>query len=81
MNSKAWLYTDGNSAWKYNTRLENWLSYRADKSDFFKRLYVKYYYMLDKTYYEKGLILINREIDNFLLGGGNTTCTKRIYNN
>ncbi|NLW91181.1 MAG: hypothetical protein GXY34_06230 [Syntrophomonadaceae bacterium] len=70
MNNKAWLYTDGNSAWKYNTHFENWLSYRADQSDFFKRLYVKYYRMLDRTYYWKGLQLINKEIDNFLTRGG-----------
>lgn len=34
--------------WKIDTPFENWLSYKADKSEFWKSVYVKYYRFFDK---------------------------------
>lgn len=44
--------------WKINTPIENWLSYNADHSDFWKRLYVLYYKIFDYKYYKGGLQFI-----------------------
>ncbi len=38
------------AVWKLDTPFENWLSYKADKSEFFKRLYVLYYVIFDNEY-------------------------------
>lgn len=35
--------------WKIDTPFENWLSYKADKSEFWKSVYVKYYRFLIKN--------------------------------
>lgn len=40
--------------WKLDTPIENWLSYRADHSSFFKRLYLFYYFLFDRKYYLVG---------------------------
>ena len=46
--------------WKLDKPLENWLSYRADHSSFFKRLYLFYYSLFDRSYQQ---ISINQAID------------------
>ncbi len=51
--------------WKIDTSFENWLSYRADSSEFWKWCYVKYYQLFDVAYYEGGLKIINRYLDQF----------------
>ena len=40
--------------WKLDTPIENWLSYRADYSSFFKRLYLFYYSLFDRKYFLVG---------------------------
>ena len=39
----------GTAIWKLDTPFENWLSYRADKSEFLKKLYVLYYKIFDRV--------------------------------
>lgn len=48
--------------WKIDTKFENWLGYKADNSVFFKKLYVLYYKVYDKKYYEGGVTIIKRYI-------------------
>lgn len=67
---KYWRYTDGTARWKYDSPFENWLSHRADHSECMKFLYVGFYRLFDKTFYEKGLPLAERAIDTFLQSGG-----------
>lgn len=50
------------AGWKLDTRLENWLSYHADTSEFWKRLYVMYYRLLDRQYYKAGVPKIKNAI-------------------
>lgn len=52
----------GIARWKIDTPLENWLSYKADNSEFWKRIYVQYYKLLDKEYYKRGLSLIDDKL-------------------
>ena len=49
--------------WKIDTPLENWLSYKADKSEFWKYVYVLYYKLFDAKYYRVGLGLIEAVIN------------------
>lgn len=65
MSSKKWLFTDNGARWKKNTKFENMLSYKADKSNFWKYVYVGYYRLIDGKFYKKGLNLINKQIDIF----------------
>ncbi len=51
--------------WKIDTPFENWLSYKADSSEFWKWCYVKYYQLLDPAYYQGGLKYINQYLDSF----------------
>ncbi len=57
--------------WKIDTSFENRLSYRADSSEFWKRVYVGYYRIFDRQYYKGGLKVIDRYLDDFSdeLGG------------
>lgn len=41
--------------WKIDNAIENWLSYRADSSAFWKKMYVSYYRLFDNAYYLGGL--------------------------
>lgn len=50
------------SRWKLDNKFENWLGYKADKSEFWKRLYVLYYRLFDNKYYWGGVRLIDEEI-------------------
>ena len=45
--------------WKIDNRIENWLSYRADNSPFWKKIYVLFYCLFDNKYYRGGLPFIN----------------------
>lgn len=42
----------GIARWKLNNSFENWLSYKADNSEWWKRLYVWYYRLFDRRYYK-----------------------------
>lgn len=55
----------GTAVWKIDTPFENWLGKKADRSEFFKRLYVLYYKTFDKKYYYKGLQMIDTAIEDF----------------
>lgn len=55
----------GTAVWKLDTPFENWLGEKADNSEFFKRLYVLYYKVFDRKYYEKGLDMISKAIKDF----------------
>ncbi len=53
------------SRWKIDTRFENWLSYRADQSRFFKRLYIRFYAIFDREYYKKGKQMAKTKMEAF----------------
>lgn len=40
--------------WKLNSSFENWLSYKADSSEFWKRCYILYYNIFDHKYFTTG---------------------------
>lgn len=48
--------------WKIDTPFENWLSKEADKSEFWKRMYVAYYKIFDNEYYHGGIRLAKEAI-------------------
>lgn len=50
--------------WKIDTRFENWLSYKADKSEFWKRFYIVYYKTFDRKYYNGSIRLIKEVIES-----------------
>jgi len=50
------------ACWKRDTPLENWLSFQADKSEFWKRIYVLYYRVFDNKYYRCGVKFIEKTI-------------------
>lgn len=52
----------GIARWKLNNPIENWLSYRADKSELWKYIYVLYYQLFDRKYYQAGLKLIENQL-------------------
>ena len=52
--------------WKIDSSVERFLGKRADKSQFWKNLYVQYYKTFDAEYYKKGMPLINKNIKLFL---------------
>lgn len=51
--------------WKIDTPVENWLSRKADTSEFWKKLYVDYYRIFDKAYYNGGLKFIEQYLQWF----------------
>lgn len=59
------------ACWKIDTPLENWLSLKADESDFWKRFYIFYYMVFDPKYYRNGVKIAEKCIevykDNFTL--------------
>lgn len=55
----------GTAVWKLDTPFENWLGKKADKSELFKSLYVLYYKIFDRAYYQKGLEMISKAIRDF----------------
>jgi len=81
MKEKYYTVAKSISRWKIDTPFENWLSYKADKSEFWKRLYVYYYKVFDRKYYKKGLELAKREVQRQArkaslpqMGGGKIAC-------
>ena len=55
----------GIARWKLNNSFENWLSYKADNSEWWKRLYVWYYRLFDRRYYKGGLKFIDSQLKIF----------------
>ena len=55
----------GIARWKLDNPFENWLSYKADKSEWWKRLYVWYYRLFDHKYYNGGLKFIDEQLKIF----------------
>ena len=50
--------------WKINTPFENWLSHKADYSEFWKKIYVLYYKIFDSKYYKGGIPFIKEAIES-----------------
>ena len=48
--------------WKIKTPFENWLSYKADNSYFWKKIYVLFYKIFDSKYYNGGIPFIKEAI-------------------
>lgn len=76
MKEKYYVVAKTITKWKLDTPFENWLGYKADRSEFWKRLYVLYYRLFDSAYYKNGLPYIHKEIDkqfpnlpDFSIGG------------
>lgn len=63
MNEKYYVVAKTISRWKINTRFENWLGYKADRSELWKRLYLLYYKLFDYKYYKGGLMLVQKHVD------------------
>lgn len=77
MKEKYYVVAKTITKWKLDNPFENWLGYKADRSEFWKRLYVLYYKLFDSTYYKNGLPYIRKEIEkqypnlsNICIGGG-----------
>lgn len=49
--------------WKLDTPFENWLGEKADKSEFWKKLYNFYYRLLDTKYYNVGVGMVDKFIE------------------
>lgn len=64
---------DGISSWKIDNPVERFLAKKADKSFFWKKKYVNFYRFFDKAYFNKGLKLIDKAIEEF--------CDKNIIEN
>ena len=63
MKEKYYVVAKTITKWKLDNTFENWLGYKADKSEFWKKIYVLYYKIFDRTYYINGLTCIRKEID------------------
>lgn len=77
MKEKYYVVAKTITKWKLDNPLENWLGYKADKSEFWKIIYVLYYKLFDRAYYKNGLPYIHKEIEKQLpnlseirIGGG-----------
>lgn len=57
--------SDGITPWKLDSAIERFLGAKADKSYFWKKLYVKLYKVFDKEYYKKGMKFIEKNITLF----------------
>lgn len=58
--------------WKLDTPFENWLSFKADNSRFWKRIYIYYYNIFDHRYFAKGAEMAKRVITNHTSGNNIT---------
>lgn len=67
MKDKFLIVSRNIARWKIDTKFENWLSYRADYSELWKIIYVLYYRIFDRKYYNCGLKFINKQLDIFKL--------------
>ena len=77
MKEKYYVVAKTITKWKLDNPLENWLGYKADKSEFWKSIYVLYYKLFDSAYYKNGLPYIHKEIEKqspnlskIFMGGG-----------
>lgn len=68
MKEKYYRVASTISRWKVDTPFENWLGQKADTSEFWKKLYVFYYAIIDRDYYKKSISLISREISRQIQG-------------
>ena len=66
MKEKYYVVAKTITNWKLDNAIENWLGYKADKSEFWKRIYVLYYKLFDAAYYKNGLPYIKKEIEKRL---------------
>ena len=64
---------DGIAGWKIDSPIERFLAKKADNNLFGKKLYVLFYQIFDKPYYNKGLKLIEKTMNEF--------CDKDILQN
>lgn len=62
MKEKYYVVAKTITRWKLDNPFENWLGYKADTSEFWKKIYVLYYKLFDYQYYSKGLKSIDEEI-------------------
>ncbi len=63
MKEKYYTVAKTITQWKFDNRLENYLGYKADTSEFWKWLYVKYYQLFDSQYFRGGAKLVNKELE------------------
>ncbi len=63
MKEKYYTVARTISRWKLDNWLENYLGYKADTSEFWKWLYVKYYQLFDSQYFRGGVLLSAKEIE------------------
>lgn len=63
MKEKYYRVAKTISRWKIDTPFENWLGSMADKSEFWKRVYVFYYWLFDHEYYVKGMPYLLKETE------------------
>lgn len=63
MKEKYYVVAKSIYRWKLDNWFENWLGYKADKSETYKKLYILYYRFFDKEYYYNGLKLIDKMIN------------------
>lgn len=63
MKERYYVVAKSITRWKLDDWFENWLGYKADKSEFWKKLYVLYYKWFDNAYYKNGLPFIRKEIE------------------
>ena len=63
---KKFISKYGIASWKIDSPIERFLSHKADNSNFWKKLYVKYYDIFDHKYYKNGLKFIDKNISLFV---------------
>lgn len=63
MKEKYYKVAKTISRWKLDNWIENLLGYMADRTEFWKRIYILYYKFFDYKYYQGGIKQINKEID------------------
>lgn len=63
MKDKYFRVAKDISRWKINSPIENFLAGKADNSYFWKKLYIQYYKLFDRKYYDKGCEFIKKEIE------------------
>ena len=63
MKEKYYRVAKSISRWKLDNPFENWLGSLADRSEFWKRIYVLYYKLADSGYYTKGLPYLRNEME------------------
>lgn len=85
MKEKYYVVAKAISRWQIDSRIENFLGYMADRTEFWKRMYILYYKIFDRQYYQGGIKRINEEIKRqrigyqvFVNGGGNKVIYKGI---